>query len=432
MLERLVETRLVVAGVVGERHRRVVREIAGLDEVPAPDLRRIDAHFPGRRFHAALHHVGRLRSTGTAVGVNRRGVGIEGLHFDVDRRRRVLPRHQRAIQICGHGRGEGGEIGAHVGLVLHPQTEEFPVRVQRKLRGRYVVASVGVRQEGLRSLGPPLHRPAYLARRPDDGSLLRVDEDFGTKAAAHIRGDHPKVRFRGDVDERRQHEPFEVRILRRRVQRVGTRRRVVLAERRTGLDGVGDQAVVDDIHRGDVVGAVEGGIRRRLVAEFPVVGLVVRYRFVDLVRRSGRCQIDDGGKFLEVRFHRFRAVLGGFQGFADDHRVGFADVVDRLGRDRRMRRRDHVRAVLRLHQPAAGQVADFVGGEIRSREDRHDPVRCRCRRRVHAVDLRPCVGRANEDRVGLSSRVDVVGVVPRPGDEAGVLLALDRGADACF
>ena len=99
----LVEARLVVARVVGERHRRVVREVAGLDEVPPPDLARVDAHLPRRRLHATLHHVGRFRPAGATVGVHRRGVGVERLHFDVDGGRRVLPRHQSAVQIRRYG-----------------------------------------------------------------------------------------------------------------------------------------------------------------------------------------------------------------------------------------------------------------------------------------------------------------------------------------
>ena len=141
-----------------------------------------------------------------------------------------------------------------------------------------------------------------------------------------------------------------------------------------------------------MVGTVEGGVGRRLVAEFPIVGLVVRHGLVDLIRRCRGRQIDDRGELLKVRVHGFRTVPGGLQGLADDHRVGFADVVDGLGGDGRMGRCHHVGTVLGLHHPAAGQIADLVRGEIGPGEHRHHAVRRGRSRGVDAVDPGAGVG----------------------------------------
>ena len=87
--QRLVERRLVVAAVVGEGGGRVgVRELVGLDEVASADLGRIDADLAGQRLHRALERIGRLGSTGAAVGVGRRLVrehrrALEGVRRDV-------------------------------------------------------------------------------------------------------------------------------------------------------------------------------------------------------------------------------------------------------------------------------------------------------------------------------------------------------------
>ncbi len=88
-LHRALEAGVVVAGVVGERDRRGVRE--RVDEVPAPDLVLRDLHLVRRRRHQAFDDVGRLGPARAAIGIHRRGVGEHRSHLAVDRGRRVLP-----------------------------------------------------------------------------------------------------------------------------------------------------------------------------------------------------------------------------------------------------------------------------------------------------------------------------------------------------
>ena len=89
-LHRLVQRRVVVAGVVEQRDRRLVRE--GADEVAPADLVLVDVQLARRGLDQALDDVGRLGPARAAIRVDRRGVGEHRGHFAVDRRRRVLAR----------------------------------------------------------------------------------------------------------------------------------------------------------------------------------------------------------------------------------------------------------------------------------------------------------------------------------------------------
>ena len=70
-LHRRVERGLVVADVVGQRHRRIVRELVWLNEVPATQFGWIDAQLAGRHLDDALDHIGGLGSPRATVGVHR-------------------------------------------------------------------------------------------------------------------------------------------------------------------------------------------------------------------------------------------------------------------------------------------------------------------------------------------------------------------------
>ena len=223
-----------------------------------------------------------------------------------------------------------------------------------------------------------------------------------------------------------------MRILRRGVQGVGAGGGVVLAQRGARFDGVGNEAVVHDVEAGDVVRLLERRVRGRLVAQFPVVALVVGRRVVNLLGAGRAGHVHHRRQFLEIRLHGLGAVSGGVQRFANHHRVGFAHVVHALHGERRVRRLDHVRAVFGLHHPAARQVADAVRLEVRADEHGDHAIRGQRRAGVDAAQLGARVRRAREHRPGLPRGVEIVRVTARAGDEAGVFLALYRSADAGF
>ena len=78
-LHRGVERGVKVAGVIGHDHRRLIRE-AG-DEVLPAQFGRIDLQLPRRGLHQPLEHEARLGPARAAIGVDRRGVGVDADHL---------------------------------------------------------------------------------------------------------------------------------------------------------------------------------------------------------------------------------------------------------------------------------------------------------------------------------------------------------------
>jgi hypothetical protein len=95
-LLRSFERRAVIARVVLQRDRRLVRKL--LHEIAPPDLRWIDPELARGGLDQPLDHVGRLRPPGAAVGVDRRGVGEHCSHLTMDVGRPVLAGEQRGVQ----------------------------------------------------------------------------------------------------------------------------------------------------------------------------------------------------------------------------------------------------------------------------------------------------------------------------------------------
>ena len=130
----------------------------------------------------------------------------------------------------------------------------------------------------------PFHRPADLARRPQADDLLRIDEDLRAEAAAHVGRDHAQLVLGRHADEGGDHQPRDMRVLRRVPQREAVGAGIVFADGGARLDRIRNEAVVDDIELGDVLGRLERGVGRLGVAEMPLVDRVVGRDFVDLRR----------------------------------------------------------------------------------------------------------------------------------------------------
>src|SRR5690554_6213000 len=107
-----------------------------------------------------------------------------------------------------------------------------------------------------------------------------------------------------------------------------------------------------------------------------------------------------------------------------------ADVADLLRSQGRMRAHLHRRAVFRMNHPAADQSADLVGGEVLAGEDAENARRAARGTQVDVLDDRMGVRRADEDRIGLARPADVIDVLPSARDEAEILAAPYRSADA--
>ena len=95
-----------IAAVVGALERCREGHLLRFDEIPPPDLRGIEAELASGMGHHALQDIGRLRSSGAAISIDRRRMSVGAVHFDKHGRRLIDARVHRA---AGAGRDEGAE-----------------------------------------------------------------------------------------------------------------------------------------------------------------------------------------------------------------------------------------------------------------------------------------------------------------------------------
>ncbi len=363
-LQRLLQRSIVVAGVVERRDRCLIRE--RLDEILLAQVGGIHAELAGADFDQPFDDVGRFRTSGAAIGVDRHGVGIDRVDLAIDVRDLVLARQQGGIEEGRHRRREGRHIGAEIGGGVHLQAGDLAVAVERHLRLGDVVAAVGVGDETFRALAGPLHRPVELARRPQANDLFRIDENLRAEAAADVGGDDAQFVLGRHADEGGDDQAGDMRVLRRVPQGQVAACGIVFGQRRARLHGVRHQPVVDEFEFCDVLGVLEGGFGRGRVADVPVVDGVVRRAVVNerraFLRGFGR--IDHGGQRLVIDNDFLGGVLRLRQSIGDHHRDRVADIIGLAGGERGVRRHLHRRAVLRQHRPAANQIAELVLREL--------------------------------------------------------------------
>ena len=97
-LQRLVQRRLVIADVILQRHRRLVREGVLRNEIHPAELRRVHSDLSRRLVHHPFQKIGGFRTAGAAIGVDRGGGCRHALHVGVDGRDLVAARQQRGMQ----------------------------------------------------------------------------------------------------------------------------------------------------------------------------------------------------------------------------------------------------------------------------------------------------------------------------------------------
>ena len=403
-----------------------------LDEIRAAEFGGIASRLARSDLDDAFDEESRLGTPRAANRVDRRGVGVDSVDLGVDGGNVVLAGEKDRIEIGRHHRPEGRGIGAQIGDRVDAQAEHLAIGVERQFGVRDVVAAVRVGEEGFRALRRPLHRPIDLLGRPGADRLLIVDEDLRAEAAADVGRDDAQLVLGRDPLECREHQTGDMWVLARRVQRRDIGARIVFAERGARLHGVGNDAVVDEVELGDMRRFGESGVRRRLVADMPVVDGVVWREIVHLrLAGIGRaCRLGRGGQHAIVDDDCLRRVLGLQIAVRDDDGDGIADIERLAVRQSGKRAHLHRRAVLGMDRPAADMRADLVGGRVRAGEDRDDAWRTSGGLEIKAVDRRMRVRRAHKIGVGLPRTIDVVGIVTLAGDETNVFLALDGCANA--
>ena len=241
-LERQVERRLVIPRVVDRAHLRREREPVGGDEVLAAHLGRIHLQLARQHVHRTLDEVGRLRTSGAAVGVGRRLVGE-----DLGQRR---PDRRDVVGRVGHQhrqRRDGGRqqhvVGTDVGNQPHLQAEDLAVALGGQVDVADDVAPVRRRDERFRAILHPLDRHAEPLRDGRGDVLLGVDVDLGAEAATDLRGDRAHL-ILAQADHRRDHRLQDVRVLRRRPDRHRLLAGLVVRDDAARLHRVGHEALI--------------------------------------------------------------------------------------------------------------------------------------------------------------------------------------------
>ena len=296
----------------------------------------------------------------------------------------------------------------------------------------HMIAAMRVGEEAFGAFRRPFDRPSADALRgPYADDLLGIDEDLRAEAAADIGRDDAQFVLRRQAMEGRDHEARHMRVLARRVERIMVAAGIPRADGGSRLHRIGDEPVVDDVELGHVMGAREGSLGRRLVAQRPfehgVVGRHVVNLRLGLRRLAG---IDDMRQHLIGDIHPrgrgFRLLLA----LGDDDGDMVADIAYLALRQDRMRSCFHRRAVFGMDHPAADEPADLVLSDMLAGENRNDAVFRFPFRYLDRLDRGMGVRASHEIGVGLILEIDVVGILALAGDETMIFLALHASADS--
>ena len=195
-LQRLVEDRLEVAGVVGGADRGLVRHLRFLDQIAPPQLHRIDAGQARRLVHQALEHVIGFRPAGAAIGRGRDRVGEDAFGRHVDALD-VVHAGQAAGEIEARNIGaDGADIGAHIAGIADAQRQDLALLVERKLGLGIDVAALIVGEEGFRAARHPVDRPAGLLGADEEREIFGIGRGLQPEGAADIFGDDAQLLLR--------------------------------------------------------------------------------------------------------------------------------------------------------------------------------------------------------------------------------------------
>ena len=182
-----------------------------------------------------------------------------------------------------------------------------------------------------------------------------------------------------------------MRVLIGHIQRVVVVRPAVAAYGSAGLHCIRDQSVVGQVNFCDVCGSGESCVNQRLVANRPLVAMVVRCGFVQRCSCFGFCRIHHGCEHVVIHLHQLGRVFGLFQCFSHHHGHVVAHIAHLALRQDGVWRLLHRVAVCRSDAPAARQAVDLVVGHIGAHKNIQD-ARCGFGRlQVDAPDIGMCV-----------------------------------------
>ena len=294
-----------------------------------------------------------------------------------------------------------------------------------------MIAAVVVAEERFGALVDPLHRPAEAPRRPQDENGLGIQEVLHAEAAAYVRRDDADT-LRGHLERVREDAAGEVNVLARGVEQIASLALVVGAQRSARLDRTGDHPVIDEIEADHVFRRRQGGLGRRRIPNFPIVGEIlsraVPYRRGIAAQR--RLGIDDGRQGFVFDGDEFGRIERLLPRPGDDECDSVAQIADTVRHQRVARWHEEGRPVRVGGARVRPNGQQSVGGGGGAREHRGD-ARSRLRRRgVDAADDRVGVRRPQNDAVERSVKGNVVDEPAVPGEEAPILGAPYRLPDS--
>ena len=328
-----------VAGVVDLAGRGLVGHRARRNEVLAAD--RIDRHAELARgcIDQPLEHIGRLRTAGAAIGIDRHGVGEDRTHAAV-KSLDVVKAGQHAGAAMRDVRAEGRQIRAHVADQIDIHAEEFAVLGKRHPRHGGVVAPLRIAHEVIGAVGGPFHCLAQFSRGDGSERIFAVGKQFGAEAAADIGADHAHL-FQRDLQHHAADDFADaMAALAADRQRQMIAPRIVFANHRARFHEIDDDARIDDRYFGDRVRLGKSGFGRLLVADRNVEQHVAGMLRPDLRRvlLDGVANADDGRELRPLDFDRLDRIARGIDGVGNDKGDGVADMAhfvlgeDRIGR----------------------------------------------------------------------------------------------------
>ena len=400
--------------------------LVGADQVAAPYLDAVDTDMLGDVVHQPFHHIIGLGPSGTAIGIDGRGV-------------RHNPENAKAGNgngiVCGQrarsrqGRDIGAEVGKprpHIGVNRDGQGVDFAGLVDDRARLCPVVTAVKVRHETVGTGLLPADAAPDPACGPGDDQLFRVKENLETEAATDIAGAHTHLVARhaerlGDLFGNAD------RPLRSAPDVYASSLFAGAGDHRARLHRIDDHPVVDHVNVEQFhalrLGSGNGGVGGLVLSLYPVEGDVVRIFLIELRRAILDRGIDirDRGHAVVTRIDQLHRVLRDAVGLGHDHRDDVPRRAVDVADHGRVRDHGHLLAILVGQAMLAFDFTHLVGVEVGLGRHKQHAVE---RRRGTGVDgqkarMRKRCAKKRDTKPG--SGLDIIRVTPAPRDQSWVL-----------
>ena len=192
-LERLVEARDVVTGVVDGAGGRPIGERP--DHVEAPQGDAIAAGLARGALDQPLDGVDALEAADAAIHVDRHGVGEGALEPQMNRGDGVEPGHHALHVQDDRDRHPRRDVGAEVLRRMHAEGGDVTAGIEGQLTREHVIARLGVGEEALGPARHPLDAAGRGGAPPTRGRRIR-DRAGSSSRSRHRRRPSRSARAR--------------------------------------------------------------------------------------------------------------------------------------------------------------------------------------------------------------------------------------------